>query len=214
MSDFQRQPSAPIVFFRGILANPAVFFLVGIPPFIAVSSTFERAWMYAVSMLFVFSMTTVFSALAKRWLPKEAQSAYLTMVAVFLSMISYSALFLLNPGEVRHIFLWLSLLGFEPLLSSRIKKIEHAKPGAYTGKIMASMLSFSILLLVFAAIREFLALGRITLRSGLHPIFFHPSVPENFKIGFFALIPGAFILAGYAFALLRRILAGRERRAD
>ncbi len=185
-------------FTKGFLKeNPTFILVLGTCPTLAVTTSAMNALGMGLATTFVLTSSNLVISLVKNQIPDKVRiPAFIVIIASFVTVVEL-VMKAYTP------FLSKSLGIFIPLIVVNCIVLGRAEAFASKNRLVASIidglgmgLGFTFALLIIGCIREILGSGSI---------FNIAFIPENYVILLFVLAPGAFLVFGYAMAVVNKI---------
>lgn len=203
-----------------ILDNPIFMQTIGLCPTLATSTSLSNAIGMGVAATVVLICSNVVISALRRFIPDKVRiAAFITIIAAFVTTIDL-ALQAFVPSLAASLGLFLPLIVVNCIILGRAEAYASKNavlPSALDGVCMGLGFTFALVLMGF--FRELLGAG--TVLSGLSTLlpFLAGVIPaEGFAIPFFNANPmvmmilpaGGFLMLGFIFAAIQRIMAGKE----
>ena len=203
-----------------ILDNPIFMQTIGLCPTLATSTSLSNAIGMGVAATIVLIASNVVISLLRKFIPDKVRIAcFITIIATFVTMIDL-ALQAFVPSLAASLGLFLPLIVVNCIILGRAEAYASKNavlPSALDGVCMGLGFTFALVLMGF--FRELLGAG--TVLSGLSTLlpFLAGVIPaEGFAIPFFNANPmvmmilpaGGFLMLGFIFAAIQKIMAGKE----
>jgi electron transport complex protein RnfE len=185
-------------FTKGFLKeNPTFILVLGTCPTLAVTSSAMNALGMGLATTFVLTGSNLVISLVKNQIPDKVRiPSFIVIIASFVTVVEL-VMKAYTPSLSK------SLGIFIPLIVVNCIVLGRAEAFASKNRLVASIidgvgmgLGFTFALLIIGSIREILGSGSI---------FNIPFIPGNYAILLFVLAPGAFIVFGYAMAVVNKI---------
>lgn len=193
--------------------NPIFVLILGLCSALAVTTTFEKAYMMGLSVLFVLLFSNIVISLLKKLVPDSVRiPVYIVIIGTFVTILSL----LLNkyvPKLYDALGVYLSLitvncivLGRGLMVASKSSVIDSIKDAIGIG------LGYTFAIMLIALIRELVGTNTITLMNEISSLTGYKSVltnvlPESviFPISIFAKPAGAFLTIGLLMGIFNYI---------
>ena len=203
-----------------ILDNPIFMQTIGLCPTLATSTSLSNAIGMGVEATVVLICSNVVISALRRFIPDKVRiAAFITIIAAFVTTIDL-ALQAFVPSLAASLGLFLPLIVVNCIILGRAEAYASKNavlPSALDGVCMGLGFTFALVLMGF--FRELLGAG--TVLSGLSTLlpFLAGVIPaEGFAIPFFNANPmvmmilpaGGFLMLGFIFAAIQKIMAGKE----
>ena len=203
-----------------ILDNPIFMQTIGLCPTLATSTSLSNAIGMGVAATVVLICSNVVISALRRFIPDKVRiAAFITIIAAFVTTIDL-ALQAFVPSLAASLGLFLPLIVVNCIILGRAEAYASKNavlPSALDGVCMGLGFTFALVLMGF--FRELLGAG--TVLSGLSTLlpFLAGVIPaEGFAIPFFNANPmvmmilpaGGFLMLGFIFAVIQKIMAGKE----
>ena len=203
-----------------ILDNPIFMQTIGLCPTLATSTSLSNAIGMGVAATVVLICSNVVISALRRFIPVKVRiAAFITIIAAFVTTIDL-ALQAFVPSLAASLGLFLPLIVVNCIILGRAEAYASKNavlPSALDGVCMGLGFTFALVLMGF--FRELLGAG--TVLSGLSTLlpFLAGVIPaEGFAIPFFNANPmvmmilpaGGFLMLGFIFAAIQKIMAGKE----
>ena len=203
-----------------ILDNPIFMQTIGLCPTLATSTSLSNAIGMGVAATVVLICSNVVISALRRFIPDKVRiAAFITIIAAFVTTIDL-ALQAFVPSLAASLGLFLPLIVVNCIILGRAEAYASKNavlPSALDGVCMGLGFTFALVLMGF--FRELLGAG--TVLSGLSTLlpFLAGVIPaEGFAIPFFNANPmvmmilpaGGFLMLGFIFAAIQKIMAGKE----
>lgn len=203
-----------------ILDNPIFMQTIGLCPTLATSTSLSNAIGMGVAATIVLICSNVVISALRRFIPDKVRiAAFITIIAAFVTTIDL-ALQAFVPSLAASLGLFLPLIVVNCIILGRAEAYASKNavlPSALDGVCMGLGFTFALVLMGF--FRELLGAG--TVLSGLSTLlpFLAGVIPaEGFAIPFFNANPmvmmilpaGGFLMLGFIFAAIQKIMAGKE----
>ena len=203
-----------------ILDNPIFMQTIGLCPTLATSTSLSNAIGMGVAATVVLICSNVVISALRRFIPDKVRiAAFITIIAAFVTTIDL-ALQAFVPSLAVSLGLFLPLIVVNCIILGRAEAYASKNavlPSALDGVCMGLGFTFALVLMGF--FRELLGAG--TVLSGLSTLlpFLAGVIPaEGFAIPFFNANPmvmmilpaGGFLMLGFIFAAIQKIMAGKE----
>lgn len=203
-----------------ILDNPIFMQTIGLCPTLATSTSLSNAIGMGVAATVVLICSNVVISALRRFIPDKVRiAAFITIIAAFVTTIDL-ALQAFVPSLAASLGLFLPLIVVNCIILGRAEAFASKNkvlPSALDGVCMGLGFTFALVLMGF--FRELLGAG--TVLSGLSTLlpFLAGVIPaEGFAIPFFNANPmvmmilpaGGFLMLGFIFAAIQKIMAGKE----
>ena len=203
-----------------ILDNPIFMQTIGLCPTLATSTSLSNAIGMGVAATVVLICSNVVISALRKFIPDKIRiAAFITIIATFVTMIDL-ALQAFVPSLAASLGLFLPLIVVNCIILGRAEAYASKNavlPSALDGVCMGLGFTFALVLMGF--FRELLGAG--TVLSGLSTLlpFLAGVIPaEGFAIPFFNANPmvmmilpaGGFLMLGFIFAAIQKIMAGKE----
>ena len=203
-----------------ILDNPIFMQTIGLCPTLATSTSLSNAIGMGVAATVVLICSNVVISALRRFIPDKVRiAAFITIIAAFVTTIDLALqAFVPSLAASLGLFLPLIVANFVILCRAEAYASKNAVlPSALDGVCMGLGFTFALVLMGF--FRELLGAG--TVLSGLSTLlpFLAGVIPaEGFAIPFFNANPmvmmilpaGGFLMLGFIFAAIQKIMAGKE----
>lgn len=203
-----------------ILDNPIFMQTIGLCPTLATSTSLSNAIGMGVAATIVLIASNVVISALRKFIPDKVRIAcFITIIATFVTLIDL-ALQAFVPSLAASLGLFLPLIVVNCIILGRAEAFASKNkvlPSALDGVCMGLGFTFALVLMGF--FRELLGAG--TVLSGLSTLlpFLAGVIPaEGFAIPFFNANPmvmmilpaGGFLMLGFIFAAIQKIMAGKE----
>ena len=203
-----------------ILDNPIFMQTIGLCPTLATSTSLSNAIGMGVAATIVLICSNIVISALRRFIPDKVRiAAFITIIAAFVTTIDL-ALQAFVPSLAASLGLFLPLIVVNCIILGRAEAYASKNavlPSALDGVCMGLGFTFALVLMGF--FRELLGAG--TVLSGLSTLlpFLAGVIPaEGFAIPFFNANPmvmmilpaGGFLMLGFIFAAIQKIMAGKE----
>lgn len=203
-----------------ILDNPIFMQTIGLCPTLATSTSLSNAIGMGVAATVVLICSNIVISALRRFIPDKVRiAAFITIIAAFVTTIDL-ALQAFVPSLAASLGLFLPLIVVNCIILGRAEAYASKNavlPSALDGVCMGLGFTFALVLMGF--FRELLGAG--TVLSGLSTLlpFLAGVIPaEGFAIPFFNANPmvmmilpaGGFLMLGFIFAAIQKIMAGKE----
>lgn len=203
-----------------ILDNPIFMQTIGLCPTLATSTSLSNAIGMGVAATIVLIASNVVISLLRKIIPDKVRIAcFITIIATFVTMIDL-ALQAFVPSLAASLGLFLPLIVVNCIILGRAEAYASKNkvvPSALDGVCMGLGFTFALVLMGF--FRELLGAG--TILAGLSTLlpFLAGAIPaEGFAVPFLSTNPmvmmilpaGGFLMMGFIFAAIQKIMAGKE----
>ena len=203
-----------------ILDNPIFMQTIGLCPALATTTSLSNGIGMGVAATIVLICSNVVISALRKFIPDKIRiAAFITIIATFVTMIDL-ALQAFVPSLAASLGLFLPLIVVNCIILGRAEAYaskNEVLPSALDGVCMGLGFTFALVLMGF--FRELLGAG--TVLSGLSTLlpFLAGVIPaEGFAIPFFNANPmvmmilpaGGFLMLGFIFAAIQKIMAGKE----
>ena len=203
-----------------ILDNPIFMQTIGLCPTLATSTSLSNAIGMGVAATVVLICSNVVISALRRFIPDKVRiAAFITIIAAFVTTIDL-ALQAFVPSLAASLGLFLPLIVVNCIILGRAEAYASKNavlPSALDGVCMGLGFTFALVLMGF--FRELLGAG--TILSGLSTLlpFLAGAIPaEGFAVPFLNTNPmvmmilpaGGFLMMGFIFAAIQKIMAGKE----
>ena len=203
-----------------ILDNPIFMQTIGLCPTLATSTSLSNAIGMGVAATVVLICSNIVISALRRFIPDKVRiAAFITIIAAFVTTIDL-ALQAFVPSLASSLGLFLPLIVVNCIILGRAEAYASKNavlPSALDGVCMGLGFTFALVLMGF--FRELLGAG--TFLSGLTTLlpFLAGVIPaDGFAIPFFNSNPmvmmilpaGGFLMLGFIFAVIQKIMAGKE----
>ncbi len=203
-----------------ILDNPIFMQTIGLCPTLATSTSLSNAIGMGVAATVVLICSNVVISALRRFIPDKVRiAAFITIIAAFVTTIDL-ALQAFVPSLASSLGLFLPLIVVNCIILGRAEAYASKNkvlPSALDGVCMGLGFTFALVLMGF--FRELLGAG--TILSGLSTLlpFLAGVIPaEGFAVPFLSTNPmvmmilpaGGFLMMGFIFAAIQKIMAGKE----
>ena len=203
-----------------ILDNPIFMQTIGLCPTLATSTSLSNAIGMGVAATVVLICSNVVISALRRFIPDKVRiAAFITIIAAFVTTIDL-ALQAFVPSLAASLGLFLPLIVVNCIILGRAEAYASKNavlPSALDGVCMGLGFTFALVLMGF--FRELLGAG--TILSGLSTLlpFLAGVIPaEGFAVPFLSTNPmvmmilpaGGFLMMGFIFAAIQKIMAGKE----
>jgi electron transport complex protein RnfE len=185
---------------KGILKNNPVFYLMlGLCPFLAISSRVDNAIGMSLCVLFVLLGSEIVISLFRKWIPPQVRiPCFIVVIATFVTVID---LFLhgFAPDLYKRLGIFVPLIVVNCIILGRIE--AFASKRSVSDSILDAIgmsIGFLIAIVSIALFREILGTGRLAV-FGYTIIPTFTASPANVMI----LPPGAFLMIAIFMALLK-----------
>ena len=191
--------------------NPLFVLLLGLCSTLAVSTTFENAYLLGISVLIVLTLSNCIVSLVKKWIGKSVEVPALILIIGTLVTILEMLLASKIPVLYHTFGIYLSLIVVNCIILGRTIQVgmkanvkESLKDGLGVG------LGFLTSISLVGLIREILGSGTITLIQNTKELFHTTCVlhlPQNlyYPLDFFITPAGAFITVGLLLGIIQTI---------
>ena len=210
----------PNDFGRAVIENnPAWTQLLGLCPLLAVSNTVANAMGLAIASAFVVIGSNTSISLLRRIIPDIARLPCFVLIIATFTTLTVMMLEAYAFDLYSRIALFVQIIVTNCMILGRAEVFASRQPvGRAVMDAMGTALGFAIALLTLGAIRE--ALGQGTLLNDMD-LLFGPAA-ASLRIDLFStpplslalLPPGAFLIAGLAFAALQGLRNGVNTPRD
>lgn len=203
-----------------ILDNPIFMQTIGLCPTLATSTSLSNAIGMGVAATVVLICSNVVISALRRFIPDKVRiAAFITIIAAFVTTIDL-ALQAFVPSLASSLGLFLPLIVVNCIILGRAEAYASKNkvlPSALDGVCMGLGFTFALVLMGF--FRELLGAG--TILAGLSTLlpFLAGVIPaEGFAVPFLSTNPmvmmilpaGGFLMMGFIFAAIQKIMAGKE----
>ena len=202
-----------------ILDNPIFMQTIGLCPTLATSTSLSNAIGMGVAATVVLICSNIVISALRRFIPDKVRiAAFITIIAAFVTTIDL-ALQAFVPSLAASLGLFLPLIVVNCIILGRAEAYASKNkviPSALDGVCMGLGFTFALVLMGF--FRELLGAG--TVLSGLSTLLpFLSFIPaEGFAIPGLSANPavmmilpaGGFLMMGFIFAVIQKIMAGKE----
>ena len=203
-----------------ILDNPIFMQTIGLCPTLATSTSLSNAIGMGVAATVVLICSNVVISALRRFIPDKVRiAAFITIIAAFVTTIDL-ALQAFVPSLAASLGLFLPLIVVNCIILGRAEAYASKNkviPSALDGVCMGLGFTFALVLMGF--FRELLGAG--TVLSGLSTLlpFLSGVIPaEGFAIPGLSANPavmmilpaGGFLMMGFIFAVIQKVMAGKE----
>ena len=203
-----------------ILDNPIFMQTIGLCPTLATSTSLSNAIGMGVAATIVLIASNVVISALRKFIPDKVRIAcFITIIATFVTLIDLS-LQAFVPSLAASLGLFLPLIVVNCIILGRAEAFASKNkvlPSALDGVCMGLGFTFALVLMGF--FRELLGAG--TILSGLSTLlpFLAGAIPaEGFAVPFLNTNPmvmmilpaGGFLMMGFIFAAIQKIMAGKE----
>ena len=202
-----------------ILDNPIFMQTIGLCPTLATSTSLSNAIGMGVAATVVLICSNIVISALRRFIPDKVRiAAFITIIAAFVTTIDL-ALQAFVPSLASSLGLFLPLIVVNCIILGRAEAYASKNkvlPSALDGVCMGLGFTFALVLMGF--FRELLGAG--TFLSGLSTLLpFLSFIPaEGFAIPGLSANPavmmilpaGGFLMMGFIFAAIQKIMAGKE----
>ena len=203
-----------------ILDNPIFMQTIGLCPTLATSTSLSNAIGMGVAATVVLICSNIVISALRRFIPDKVRiAAFITIIAAFVTTIDL-ALQAFVPSLASSLGLFLPLIVVNCIILGRAEAYASKNkvlPSALDGVCMGLGFTFALVLMGF--FRELLGAG--TILSGLSTLlpFLAGVIPaEGFAVPFLSTNPmvmmilpaGGFLMMGFIFAAIQKIMAGKE----
>ena len=202
-----------------ILDNPIFMQTIGLCPTLATSTSLSNAIGMGVAATVVLICSNVVISALRRFIPDKVRiAAFITIIAAFVTTIDL-ALQAFVPSLAASLGLFLPLIVVNCIILGRAEAYASKNkvlPSALDGVCMGLGFTFALVLMGF--LRELLGAG--TVFSGLSTLLpFLSFIPaEGFAIPGLSANPavmmilpaGGFLMMGFIFAVIQKVMAGKE----
>lgn len=203
-----------------ILDNPIFMQTIGLCPTLATSTSLSNAIGMGVAATIVLIASNVVISALRKFIPDKVRIAcFITIIATFVTLIDLS-LQAFVPSLAASLGLFLPLIVVNCIILGRAEAFASKNkvlPSALDGVCMGLGFTFALVLMGF--FRELLGAG--TVLSGLSTLlpFLSSVIPaEGFAIPGLSANPavmmilpaGGFLMMGFIFAAIQKIMAGKE----
>ncbi|MEQ8690751.1 MAG: electron transport complex subunit RsxE [Pseudomonadales bacterium] len=199
--------------------NPALVQLLGLCPLLAVSNTVVNALGLAAASLFVVVGSNVLISLSRHHIPEAARLPMFVLIIATLTTLVVMLLEAFAYALYLKIALFVQIIVTNCMILGRAEQFASRQPvWAATLDGLGTGCGFALALLTLGTIRE--ALGSGTLLKNAEYLFGPGAADWQISLGsqgWFPLAsyaPGAFIVAGVTFALLRSLNERRQTKTD
>jgi len=205
-------------FFTAIFKeNPVFVLLLGLCPVLAISTTFESAYLMGTSVLIVLILSNIIISLTAKYIPKNIMiPSYIMIIATLVTILGLLiSKYLPDVNAALGIYI--------PLIVVNCIILGRAIEVASKGKILKSIkdaftsgIGFLFAIVILGIIREFLGTGTLTVfdkistLTGFKMIFQVYKVKDIMPISFFVTPAGAFVTLGLILALINYIKIKRS----
>ncbi|GAB2045619.1 electron transport complex subunit E [Agathobaculum sp. TL06] len=202
-----------------ILDNPIFMQTIGLCPTLATSTSLSNAIGMGVAATVVLIASNVVISALRKFIPDKVRIAcFITIIATFVTMIDL-ALQAFVPSLAASLGLFLPLIVVNCIILGRAEAYASKNkvlPSALDGVCMGLGFAFALVLMGF--FRELLGAG--TVLAGLSDLLpFLSFIPaEGFAIPGLSANPavmmilpaGGFLMMGFIFAVIQKVMAGKE----
>ena len=203
-----------------ILDNPIFMQTIGLCPTLATSTSLSHAIGMGVAATVVLIASNVVISALRKFIPDKVRiAAFITIIAAFVTTIDL-ALQAFVPSLAASLGLFLPLIVVNCIILGRAEAYASKNkviPSALDGVCMGLGFTFALVLMGF--FRELLGAG--TILSGLSTLlpFLAGVIPaEGFAVPFLNTNPmvmmilpaGGFLMMGFIFAVIQKVMAGKE----
>ena len=202
-----------------ILDNPIFMQTIGLCPALATTTSLSNAIGMGVAATVVLICSNVVISALRKFIPDKIRIAcFITIIATFVTMIDL-ALQAFVPSLAASLGLFLTLIVVNCIILGRAEAYASKNkvlPSALDGVCMGLGFGFALVLMGF--FRELLGAG--TVLSGLSTLLpFLSFIPaEGFAIPGLSANPavmmnlpaGGFLMMGFIFAVIQKVMAGKE----
>ena len=203
-----------------LLDNPVFMQTIGLCPALATTTSLSNAIGMGAAATVVLICSNVVISLLRKFIPDKIRiAAFITIIATFVTMIDL-ALQAFVPSLAASLGLFLPLIVVNCIILGRAEAYASKNkvlPSALDGVCMGLGFTFALVLMGF--LRELLGAG--TVFSGLSTLlpFLAGVIPaEGFAVPFLSTNPmvmmilpaGGFLMMGFIFAAIQKIMAGKE----
>ncbi len=191
--------------------NPLFVLLLGLCPALAVTHTFESAYLMGFCVIFVLLFSNLVIATIKKIVPENVKiPVFIIIIATFVTTVDMLIKeFIPDLHATFGIYL--------PLITVNCLVLGRAIAVASKEKVLSSLhdaigigLGFTITISAIAFVREVLAHNTITIMGDLSNLTGYKwtinVLPVNLDINVFATPAGAFLAAGFLLALFNKFI--------
>ncbi len=198
-----------------IQENPVFILLLGLCPALAVTHTFESAYIMGFCVIFVLLFSNITVAIIKKLVPENVKiPVFIIIIATFVTTID-----ILIKTYIPDLHMTLGI--YLPLITVNCIILGRAIAVASKEKVMNSAqdaigigLGFTLVISAVALMREVLAHNTITLMNDLSNITGYEWIitvlPVNLDLNVFATPAGAFLALGFLLAIFNKVFMKGE----
>ncbi len=203
-------------FIDGIIKeNPVFILLLGLCPALAVTHTFESAYIMGISVIFVLLFSNLTVSLIKNHIPENVKiPVFIIIIATFVTTVD-----MIIKAYTPDLHSTLGI--YLPLITVNCIVLGRAIAVASKEKVIISIqdalgigVGFMLTISAVALVREVLAHNTITIMNDLSNLtgykMIYSVLPFNLNLSVFATPAGAFLTLGFLLALFNRILKRGE----
>jgi len=194
----------------GIISqNPVFILLLGLCPVLAVSHTFESAYIMGFCVIFVLLFSNLTVSLIKKMVPENVKiPVFIIIIATFVTTVD-----MLIKEFIPDLHATLGI--YLPLITVNCIVLGRAIAVASKEKVLVSVqdalgigLGFTLTISAVALMREILAHNTITIMNDLSNITGYKWIitvlPVNLDLNIFATPAGAFLSLGFLLAIFNK----------
>lgn len=185
-------------FTKGFLReNPTFILVLGTCPTLAVTSSAMNALGMGLATTFVLTGSNLVISLVKNLIPDKVRiPSFIVIIASFVTVVEL-VMKAYTPSLSKSLGIFIPLIVVNCIVLGRAEAFASKnRLGASVVDGVGMGLGFTFALLIIGCVREILGSGSI---------FNIPFIPANYVILLFVLAPGAFIVFGYAMAVVNKI---------
>lgn len=203
---------------NGITKENAFFVLIlGLCPALAVTTTFEAAYVMGLCVLVVLLITSFFVSLIRKLVPESVQiPTYILIIGTMVTLLEL-VLHAYVPKLYETLGIYLPLIVVNCIVLGRALNVASKKSvGHSVLDALGIGLGYTIALMIVGSLREVLGNNTFTIFRSLEPVtgfrLMYRVVDPNelFPISFFLNPAGAFFLLGCLFTLVQYFQGRRK----
>lgn len=206
------------IFNAMILENPVFVLMLGICSSLAITNTFEKAYVMGICLTIVLLISNIIINIIKKYINDNVRTpVYIIIIGTIVTAIEL-LLSKYSPELLNALGIYLSLLVVNCILLG--KAIQVASKKSLKNTILDSIgtgLGFTSALIIIASIREILGTNSLTIMKNISSITGHKLIYINifdnsdlFPISIFTSPAGAFITLAFIIAFFNFIKGGKK----
>ena len=197
--------------FNGIVKdNPVFILLLGLCPALAVTHTFESAYIMGLSVIFVLLFSNLTVALIKSYVPENIEiPVFIIIIATFVTTVDM-LIKAYTPDLHNTLGIYLPLITVNCIVLGRALAVaSKAKVAVSIQDALGIGIGFMLAISAVALVREILAHNTITIMNDLSNLtgykMIYQVLPFNLNLSVFATPAGAFLTLGFLLAIFNKI---------